>query len=340
MKKRFALAVVPIASVLLCMVSSTPQSYQAAQASAAEQGSGTISKSVQTQGLKLASLDSMPSWLPIMPTTKSSKNTPIAKPLILSHPAQRKSNDTPSLAGPSSPSRATAKTQSAGPQPAAETKKKKAKKVKKTKKKSRIITTAAVLPLTKDGKEVKCVALTFDDGPNPVYTPQVLALLKKEGIHATFCLIGRHAKKYPELVQQIVAEGNKIADHSMNHDEHLDRRSLGKIKEEILGTKALLESIVPGTTIEYYRAPGGNMNERLQELVSSWGMKPLGWSVDPKDWQRPGTDNIIATVKSQLKPGCVIIMHDAGGDRTDTIEALAKVIPQLKKAGYQFVFPG
>ncbi|HEY9760277.1 MAG TPA: polysaccharide deacetylase family protein [Oculatellaceae cyanobacterium] len=210
----------------------------------------------------------------------------------------------------------------------------------KPKKKSLIIRTCAMPPDAKPNDQIKYVALTFDDGPNPIYTPKVLAILKKEGVHATFCLIGRHARKYPELVQEIVAEGHKIADHSMNHDEHLDRRSLAKMKAEILGTKELLESIVPGTTVEYYRAPGGNMNNKLRDLVIGWGMKPLGWSVDPKDWQEPGTEQILATVKAQLHSGGVIIMHDAGGDRTETIDALEKVIPELKKKGYQFVFPG
>ena len=210
----------------------------------------------------------------------------------------------------------------------------------KAKKRSLIIRTCAMPPDAKADDKVKYVALTFDDGPNPIYTPKVLEILKKEGVHATFCLIGCHAKKYPELVQEIVAEGHKIADHSMSHDEHLDKRSVAKMKAEILGTKDLLESIVPGTTVEYYRAPGGNMNNKLRDLVISWGMKPLGWSVDPKDWQEPGTQQILSTVKAQLHSGGVIIMHDAGGNRSETIEALEKVIPELKKQGYQFVFPG
>jgi peptidoglycan/xylan/chitin deacetylase (PgdA/CDA1 family) len=188
--------------------------------------------------------------------------------------------------------------------------------------------------------EIKYVALTFDDGPNPNYTPKVLAILKKEGIHATFCLIGRHAKKYPELVRQIVADGNQIADHSMNHDEHLDQRSDKKMQAEIVGTQTLLQSIVPGTAVTFYRAPAGNMDLHQRGLVKAWGMKPLGWSVDTKDWQQPGVDEILSTVQKQIYNGGIILMHDAGGNRDQTLEALEKVIPQLKKQGYQFVFPG
>lgn len=192
----------------------------------------------------------------------------------------------------------------------------------------------------KKEEEVKTVSLTFDDGPSPVYTPKVLAILKEAGIHATFCVIGREAKKHPELLRQIVADGNKIADHSMNHDEHLYERSDAKIKYEILSTKELIESIVPGFEVEYFRAPAGNINRHEKKLLKDWGLKPLGWSVDTKDWQKPGVDQILATVHRQLHSGGVVLMHDAGGNRADTIEALQSLIPQLKKEGYQFTFPG
>jgi peptidoglycan-N-acetylglucosamine deacetylase len=202
------------------------------------------------------------------------------------------------------------------------------------------VITTAMRPAGDVDEKSKYVALTFDDGPNPQYTPQVLAILKREGIHATFCLIGRHVKEYPDLVRQIVADGHKIANHSMNHDLCLKDRTAEKIESEILDTKTLLEATVPGTKVEYFRAPGGNFDRHMRELVVSWGMQSLGWSVDTKDWQRPGVDQILDTVKAQLHPGGVILMHDAGGDRTQTIEALEKLIPQLREQGYQFAFPG
>lgn len=201
---------------------------------------------------------------------------------------------------------------------------------------TRIITQAQ-----KDAKQPdkKYVALTFDDGPSEEYTPKILAILKEHGIHATFCLIGRQVKKYPELVKQIVAEGHKVADHSMNHDERLPYRSEKKIKTEILAEKTLIESIVPEAKVEYYRAPGGVWSYKLRSMVVSWGMKPLGWSVDTKDWQNPGVESIIATAQKQVKNGGVILMHDAGGNRTESVEALQKLIQILEKDGYQFSFP-
>ncbi len=188
--------------------------------------------------------------------------------------------------------------------------------------------------------EDKMVALTFDDGPSPEYTPKILALLKEHGIHATFCLVGRQVKKYPELVKQIVAEGHKIANHTMNHNEFLTNKSDQKLKNEILAEQALITSVVPEVSIEYFRAPGGNWNRHIRKVVTAWGMKPLGWSVDSKDWQTPGVESIINTVNKQLYPGGVVLMHDAGGDRSETIAALKRLIPSLEKDGYKFGFPG
>lgn len=185
----------------------------------------------------------------------------------------------------------------------------------------------------------KYVALTFDDGPSPEYTPQVLKTLKDNGIHAVFCLVGLQVKKYPELVKQIVEDGHKIADHSMNHCESLTRCSDKKLTAEILGDKELIQSVVPGTSVDYYRAPGGDWSHRVRAYAVSCGMKPLGWSVDTKDWQTPGEDAIVKTVTSHVRPGAVILMHDAGGNRSQSVAALKEIIPQLKRAGYEFAFP-
>lgn len=190
-----------------------------------------------------------------------------------------------------------------------------------------------------DGTDAKRIALTFDDGPSPDYTPQVLALLKKHGIKATFCLVGRQVKKHPELVQQIVAEGHKVANHSMNHDENLPCRSDEKLKQEVLAEKALIESVVPGTTVSYFRAPAGNWDLHMRKVILAWGMKPLGWSIDTKDWQQPGTKAIVNMVNNRIHSGAVILMHDGGGNRSQSVAALKQFIPTLKESGYNFVVP-
>jgi peptidoglycan/xylan/chitin deacetylase (PgdA/CDA1 family) len=333
MKNRLPLLIAPLISTLLLPVTS---SQLASEAASLPNATGTQTVSFQ-KPVHVALLETMQPPIVPMQTAVPRVVNPMVSPVVkatvkpaVKQPATSKNKEKAAVKNAT-----TAKNKSAVKTVAPDTESKP-----KPKKRSLIIRTCAMPADAKADDKVKYVALTFDDGPNPTYTPKVLAILKKEGVHATFCLIGRHAKKYPELVQEIVAEGHKIADHSMNHDEHLDKRSVAKMKAEILGTKELLESIVPGTNVEYYRAPGGNMNNKLRDLVISWGMKPLGWSVDPKDWQEPGTQQILSTVKAQLHSGGVIIMHDAGGDRSETIEALEKVIPELKKQGYQFVFPG
>lgn len=191
----------------------------------------------------------------------------------------------------------------------------------------------------KDGSDAKNISLTFDDGPSPEYTPQVLALLKKHGIKATFCVVGRQVKKHPELIQQIVAEGHKVANHSMNHDENLPCRSDEKLKQEVLAEKALIESVVPGVSVDYFRAPAGNWNLHMRKVILAWGMKPLGWSIDTKDWQQPGTEAIVNMVNNRIHSGAVILMHDGGGNRSQSVAALKQFLPTLKESGYNFVLP-
>lgn len=188
-------------------------------------------------------------------------------------------------------------------------------------------------------RDGKWVALTFDDGPHPIYTPQILKILKDNGVPATFCLVGQQVKRYPELARQIAADGHKVADHTISHDQLLPKRNDEKIRAEILGGKKMIESVIPGAQVEYYRAPGGNWSKHVREMAASWGMKSLGWSVDTRDWQRPGVASILDKVQKQLRPGGVILMHDGGGNRSQTVEALRQVIPVLRKQGYKFDFP-
>lgn len=199
-----------------------------------------------------------------------------------------------------------------------------------------VITKAQSVP---NNPEAKTVALTFDDGPSPVYTRQVLAILKENQIHATFCVVGRQVKLCPDLVRQIVAEGHKIANHSMNHDESLAKKAGKKIKTEVLAENELILSCAPEAKIEYFRAPAGNWNMKLRKLSASWGMKALGWSIDTKDWQHPGADAIVNHVTKYIHSRGVVLMHDGGGDRSESVAALKRIIPLLKASGYEFTFP-
>jgi peptidoglycan/xylan/chitin deacetylase (PgdA/CDA1 family) len=180
------------------------------------------------------------------------------------------------------------------------------------------------------------VALTFDDGPDPRWTPQVLGLLRKYQIKATFCLIGGQARAHPALVKQIVREGHSLCNHTMRHDEHLKNKSAQRIAADLAQTSALIKSASGGIAPRFFRAPGGNWSTRITAVAASQHMQSLGWAVDPQDWRRPPAARIITTVERTTRAGSVILMHDAGGNRAQTVAALRTLLPYLK-AHYRLV---
>ncbi|MGQ0574734.1 MAG: polysaccharide deacetylase family protein [Pseudonocardia sp.] len=184
----------------------------------------------------------------------------------------------------------------------------------------------------------RTVALTFDDGPDPRWTPQVLELLARHRAVATFCLVGDVARGREQLVRQIAAAGMRLCDHSRTHDLELPGRAGPQLAEEIVDVKSQLAA-TSGAPIEYFRAPGGNWSPEIIRLAVAHGMQPLGWSVDTYDWRRPGADAIVATVRQQVRPGAVVLLHDGGGDRAQTVAALERLLPWLVEQGYLFTFP-
>ncbi len=100
----------------------------------------------------------------------------------------------------------------------------------------------------------------------------------------------------------------------------------------------MIEQAAPGATVDYYRAPGGAFTPDSRQIAAAQGMRPLGWSVDPKDWSRPGTASIVAAVEQQL-PHPTVLFHDGGGDRSQTVAALREVLPWFARNGYSFTFP-
>ncbi|MGH3941754.1 MAG: polysaccharide deacetylase family protein [Pseudonocardiaceae bacterium] len=187
----------------------------------------------------------------------------------------------------------------------------------------------------------RVVALTFDDGPDPEYTPQVLALLVQYRAAATFCMIGAQATRHPELVREVAAAGMHLCDHTATHDMHLVDRPEPQIEAEIVAGRAeLLTALGSKIGIDYYRAPAGRWSDPMRQIAARHGMKPLSWSLDPRDWSRPGVARIVTTVQQQVQPGAVILLHDGGGQRDQTVAALAKLLPWLVAQGYQFDVPG
>ncbi|MFI9808492.1 polysaccharide deacetylase family protein [Streptomyces sp. NPDC052301] len=183
------------------------------------------------------------------------------------------------------------------------------------------------------------VNITIDDGPDPTWTPQVLQVLRENGVKATFCMVGPQAQAHPDLVRQVVAAGHRLCDHTVSHDTAMDTKSEAYQAQQIVDAERQITKASGGVRPMYYRAPGGAFTPYSRRLAASHGMRPLGWNVDSKDFERPGTNAIVSTVKSELANGPTILFHDAGGDRSQTVAALRIVLPWLKQQGYAFGYP-
>jgi peptidoglycan/xylan/chitin deacetylase (PgdA/CDA1 family) len=183
------------------------------------------------------------------------------------------------------------------------------------------------------------VNITIDDGPDPTWTPQVLQVLRDNGVKATFCMIGTQAQAHPDLVKAVVAAGHRLCDHTVSHDTAMDKKSEAYQSQQILDAERMIAQASGGVRPLYYRAPGGAFTPYSRQLAASRGMRPLGWNVDSKDFERPGTGAIVATVKREITGGPTVLFHDAGGDRSQTVAALREVLPWLKQQGYSFGFP-
>lgn len=204
-------------------------------------------------------------------------------------------------------------------------------------KKARPVSAALIRELPEAGRTV---ALTFDDGPHPGHTPRVLALLAEHHAVATFCMVGAEARRHPDLVRDVVDAGMRLCNHTVRHDERLSRRPPAAIERELVAASADLRAAAgDGVPIGYFRAPGGNWSPHLTRLAAAHGMRPLAWSVDPRDWSRPGVAAIVAAVERAVAPGSVILLHDGGGRRDQTVAALERLLPWLIRQGYRFVFP-
>ncbi|WP_407912373.1 polysaccharide deacetylase family protein [Kitasatospora sp. NE20-6] len=192
-------------------------------------------------------------------------------------------------------------------------------------------------PLFSLAADDRLVALTLDDGPDPVHTPLVLDILHKYGIRATFFLIGENAARQPALVREIARQGHHIANHTWTHP---DLRSVTEtqIRDELRRTSDLLGEAT-GRTPTWFRAPGGDWSDVSLQVCADLGMRPMGWSVDPQDWSRPGTSLITTRVLAAIGPGSIVLNHDGGGDRSQTIAALETYLPVLLDEGYRFTAP-
>jgi cellulose synthase/poly-beta-1,6-N-acetylglucosamine synthase-like glycosyltransferase/peptidoglycan/xylan/chitin deacetylase (PgdA/CDA1 family)/spore germination protein YaaH len=188
------------------------------------------------------------------------------------------------------------------------------------------------------------LALTFDDGPDPTWTPQVLDVLRENHVQGTFFVVGERAEDAPDLVRREFAEGHLLGNHTYTHP-HLGRISSSRLESEVDRTQRLIESITGRQTV-MFRSPFDTdatplMQEQVAPLekVSRRGYWLIGAEIDSTDYEKPGAGKIVATVLQQLEdtPSNIVLFHDAGGDRHQTVEALRLLIPQLRARGYEFV---
>ncbi len=181
----------------------------------------------------------------------------------------------------------------------------------------------------------KVVALTFDDGPWPVYTEAVLKELEKEHVRATFFMIGRQVYRYPDLVKRIRDEGHTLGNHTQGH-LYSSKSTPAVVRAQIANGQTAIQ-VVAGVRPKWFRPPGGIMTPAVGRETSNYGLKVAMWTVDPQDWRKPPPATIVQRVITSVKPGAVVLLHDGGGDRANTIQALGPIIRELKKQGYTFV---
>ncbi|MER5601594.1 glycosyltransferase [Streptomyces sp. NPDC002265] len=185
------------------------------------------------------------------------------------------------------------------------------------------------------------IALTFDDGPDPLWTPRILDVLRRNHVQATFFVVGTQVVAHPELVRRIVADGHQIGIHTFTHPDlaHLApwQRSL-ELRETQLAVAG-----AAGVTSTLLRPPYSSENNALDNAdwsvlkqADAAGYVTVLSTQDAEDWQRPGVDRILANATPHGRDGQILLMHDAGGDRSQTVAALASLLPRLKAQGFKF----
>jgi peptidoglycan/xylan/chitin deacetylase (PgdA/CDA1 family) len=179
----------------------------------------------------------------------------------------------------------------------------------------------------------KYVILTFDDGPSP-YTARVLSILHAYGVKATFFELGRNVARYPALTRRVYLAGNSVQNHTWSHTD-LRRMSWTTFKSEVVNTDRVIRAQT-GYTPRCLRPPYGGVDSLTYRRAASLGKTVRLWTVDPRDWSRPGTSVIVRRVLANVRNGSVILLHDGGGDRSQTVSALPTILRTLKARGYAF----
>nr|WP_235941544.1 polysaccharide deacetylase family protein [Paenibacillus puerhi] len=186
--------------------------------------------------------------------------------------------------------------------------------------------------------EEKVIALTFDDGPDETDTPAILDLLKQYDAKATFFVIGKRVEQFPELVKREMREGHEIANHTYSHMYFTKKISESKIEEQLSKAEHAIADVT-GQKTKLFRPPGGYYSERVVRAAKKAGYLVVMWSwhQDTEDWNTPGVNKIVKKVLDHAHNGDIVLFHDHVEGRTQTVEALKQILPELQARGYRFV---
>ena len=193
--------------------------------------------------------------------------------------------------------------------------------------------------IKKGNEDQKVVALTFDDGPDEVYTPQVLDILKKYDVKATFFLVGENIERNADIVAREVEEGHEIGNHTYTHI-NVDKNGYNEIYNEIVKTQDIIKKIT-GEEPKLFRPPYRAISKNMCDIIKNKNMNIILWSnLDPRDWSNPGVYYIVNTIDTKVENGNIILLHDYNrvrSSKSQTVQALDSIIPKLKEKGYKFV---
>jgi len=190
-------------------------------------------------------------------------------------------------------------------------------------------------PLFNGNTHIPEIALTFDDGPNPYYTPQVLAILKQYGIKATFFDVGYLVADYPNIVRQEHNQENVVANHSWSHPD-LTSFSAQGIQSQLTSTTNIIQAII-GVRPTFFRPPYGAVNNTVLAQARNLHYTTVMWDGSAEDWSLPGVNAIVSKTLYYARNGAILLLHDGGGNRAQTIAALPIIITTLKSRGFRFV---
>ena len=188
----------------------------------------------------------------------------------------------------------------------------------------------------------KLVALTFDDGPSPVWTPKILDELNKAQVKATFFMLGEHVAKYPDVARRVVREGHEIGNHTYDHHV-LIYYTMEELEAELNNASNVIKGVT-GVTTKYFRPPKAWLTPDEKVKVAQMGYKVILWSLNAKDWVTFDDRYMVRYISKNIRPGDILLFHDSGGafsseggNRSETVSCIKGLVEKLKEKGYRFV---